>query len=424
MFLHEDVSESMMNSLSDSTIRVLDKVVSPVEIYAFFKNSNPGYSSIVNKLEEFRIKNKNIRVFFADVDKDPEKALELGVKSEMLVLFNGDRRENVYLPTEERITGAINRLISDKDIKLYFLKGHGEKDNNSYERDSISIITSGLKKLDFNVEDLYLSEHEKVPEDCDVLIIASPKKALLEDEEKKLKDYFDNSGKILLTLDTKIEGADPWKSFLSYTGIEVYDGIVVDYGSNLGGDARIPAVKKYRKHFITERLSQTFFPLTLGLREAKQKIGGDFYIEELIRSDINKSYIETGESNIEKIEFNKDSDVRVSSAILIAGKKTHVREEDGKIRPIDGRIVVVGDTNFITDDFVEKLGNGDLFLSSLEWLAEDKDILAINLTDFNRIRMVELTNIAQIKIFWISVVIIPLLIGLLGILIVYRREHE
>ncbi|MCK9224499.1 MAG: GldG family protein [Candidatus Muirbacterium halophilum] len=423
-FYHEDISESMMNSLSNSTLRVLEKLHSPLEIYAFFKNSNPGYSSLVNKLEEFRIKNNNIKIYFADVDKNPEKAIELGVKNEMLVFFYKDKRENVYLPTEERITGAINSLLSEKKLKLYFLKGHGEKSNISFEKDSISIITSALKKLDFEIEDLYLSEHDKVPEDCDILIIASPKKAMLLEEEKKLEDYFDSSGKIFLSLDTKIEGGDGWESFLYHTGVEVYGGVLVDYGSNLGGDSRIPAVKKYRRHFITERLSQTFFPLTLGLREAKEKIGGDFYIEELVRSDINKSYIETGETHPEKIEFDSNSDIRISAAIVIASKKTHVKKEDKSVEAIDGRIVVCGDTSFITDDYVEKLGNGDLFLSSIEWLAEDKDILAINLTNFNRVRMVELTNIAQQKIFWISVVIIPLLIALFGILIVYRREHE
>jgi ABC-type uncharacterized transport system involved in gliding motility auxiliary subunit len=81
---------------------------------------------------------------------------------------------------------------------------------------------------------------------------------------------------------------------------------------------------------------------------------------------------------------------------------------DDAPRP-ESRLVVIGDSDFATNRWASpQLGNLDLFLNSVNWLAQQEDLIAIRPRDPED-RRITLTNDARTRIFWITLLVIPAL---------------
>jgi ABC-type uncharacterized transport system involved in gliding motility auxiliary subunit len=85
-----------------------------------------------------------------------------------------------------------------------------------------------------------------------------------------------------------------------------------------------------------------------------------------------------------------------------------------------GRLVVFGDADFASNRYFNTQGNGDLALNILSWLAEDEGLISIRPREpgYNPIA---LTESQSDTIFWITVVIFPVLIAVLGMVVVSRQ---
>ena len=80
-----------------------------------------------------------------------------------------------------------------------------------------------------------------------------------------------------------------------------------------------------------------------------------------------------------------------------------------------------GSSQFANNQYSRFGGNLDFFLNSVSWAIEDESLISIRSKEDESGR-VELSQNEGIIIFWVSVVIIPLLIAALGIVIWIRRK--
>ena len=85
-----------------------------------------------------------------------------------------------------------------------------------------------------------------------------------------------------------------------------------------------------------------------------------------------------------------------------------------------GRLVVFGDSDFATNQYFGVQGNGDLALNALSWLAEDEALISIRPREPGH-NPIALTESDSEWIFWLSVVLYPGLIALVGIVVVSRK---
>jgi ABC-type uncharacterized transport system involved in gliding motility auxiliary subunit len=85
------------------------------------------------------------------------------------------------------------------------------------------------------------------------------------------------------------------------------------------------------------------------------------------------------------------------------------------------RIVVFGDSDFVANQWLGIPGNRDLFLNSVNWLAQQENMIAIRPRDPED-RRLTLTRDQQSRIFWLTVLIIPGLILLAGVQTWWRRR--
>ena len=87
----------------------------------------------------------------------------------------------------------------------------------------------------------------------------------------------------------------------------------------------------------------------------------------------------------------------------------------------EARLAAIGSSNFISNSFFDKAGNGDLFLNTVNWLAEDEPLIAIRPKPRLDHR-VQLTEQQARGVFWLTVVGMPAAALALGLFVYWRRR--
>ena len=90
-----------------------------------------------------------------------------------------------------------------------------------------------------------------------------------------------------------------------------------------------------------------------------------------------------------------------------------------KAQPV--RIVVFGDSDFVANGYLGIPGNKDLFLNSVNWLAQQENLISIRPREPES-RGVTLTAERARLVFYLSILIIPGLILALGVQTWWRRR--
>jgi ABC-type uncharacterized transport system involved in gliding motility auxiliary subunit len=87
------------------------------------------------------------------------------------------------------------------------------------------------------------------------------------------------------------------------------------------------------------------------------------------------------------------------------------------------RVVLLGDSDFATNAFVNLSGNRDFFLNTLAWLAEEENLIAVRPKE-PRVTPVFLTGAQGQVLFWVPVVLVPLALVVAGSVAVARRRGK
>jgi ABC-type uncharacterized transport system involved in gliding motility auxiliary subunit len=82
---------------------------------------------------------------------------------------------------------------------------------------------------------------------------------------------------------------------------------------------------------------------------------------------------------------------------------------------------VFGDSDFAANAWLGIPGNRDLFMNTINWLAQQENMISIRPRD-PKDRRITLTADQQTRIFWLTVVIIPGLVLLAGVQTWWRRR--
>jgi ABC-type uncharacterized transport system involved in gliding motility auxiliary subunit len=157
---------------------------------------------------------------------------------------------------------------------------------------------------------------------------------------------------------------------------------------------------------------------------------------------INSSKSSFGGTNRESAEFNKEKDKAgpltlmvavnrrpefVDSTKTVTGNRTPApplapgQAAKPSASDIKSRIVVIGDSDFATNSFFHILGNGTLFLNTVNYLAAQENLIGLEPRTYDLPR-VDLTNRQMKGTFFLSIVLIPALMAIVGIAVWWRRR--
>jgi len=133
-----------------------------------------------------------------------------GSKNKVFVRAKGSQGEQRELDftdeplSEEQLTNSILR-ISRKVRNVYFLSGHNEYDIYQEGEGGLTIFRNLLIGNNIVSRSLMLGIVGRIPDDCDVLIVAGPKEHLDKDEIKVINDYLKNGGDALFLIENIFE---------------------------------------------------------------------------------------------------------------------------------------------------------------------------------------------------------------------------
>ena len=221
-----DVTENKVYSLAEQSENIVKKLDKDLEILAFFESGqNP---KVENLLKSYAYASKRVKYSAVDPDKRPEIAQKYAIQQYNTIrLQYGTDSTSITDNTEEAITNAIIKLAKGKKKIVYFAEGHGEPSIDNLEDPlGYGVMKAALENESYTIKKLLLPSVGKIPEDCSLLFIAGPQRALLENELKAVTEYIESGGGVLFLLEPN--RSPELKAFLSNWGIEVGDNIVVD----------------------------------------------------------------------------------------------------------------------------------------------------------------------------------------------------
>jgi ABC-type uncharacterized transport system involved in gliding motility auxiliary subunit len=104
---------------------------------------------------------------------------------------------------------------------------------------------------------------------------------------------------------------------------------------------------------------------------------------------------------------------------MAAALTPKVAPEEGKPRPA---IVVIGNSTFATNAFVNFPGNSDFFLHTAAWLAEERDMMAIVPRD-SALRLFTPNPLQDRALLYLQVILLPATMLFSGI-VVWRKRRR
>jgi ABC-type uncharacterized transport system involved in gliding motility auxiliary subunit len=427
-----DLSETDRFTLAPQTTKVLSELPREVKITAFTQSQSRGEGQIKDLLETYRHQTPRISYELIDPDRKPAVAKQYGITQyDTLVLESGKQETQVKQATEQELTNAIIRVSKDEKRKVLFLTGHGEHDLTDTEQSGYSRAKEALEKQGYEVESLSLLQTGSVPENTTVLIIAGPQRPVLPLEKEALAIYLGKGGKLLALLDPLVQ--TDLEDLLAQWGLRLGSGLVVDTLSRLfGGDFTVPVVTNYPPHEITGdfRLA-TFFPLARTVSFDSSKADLEFHpLAETTPNSWSKTDPSTRDLN-----FDPQADVK--GPVTLAGIVTPKKPQPAPEEPLDEGaaledttgsstaepiLVVFGDSDFASNNTFNFSGNGDLFLNTINYLTQEKGLIAITPKE-HHFSPLFLTRIQGSILMYVSLIIMPAVVFITGLGIWRRRRR-
>jgi len=428
-------------TLTSQTKEVLSQLETPVQVLCFFVPDDPyGIASYTTSLlTEYQNYTDQLSLEYIDPEEHPEQARKYGIYGITVypvVIFESLNWQRYVLApeivtqAEHAFTSAILEVTGIVQKKVYFLTGHGEASPDS----NYSYARQGLLDNLYKVATLDLMFTPSIPEDCAALIIAAPRKSLTSGEVKIIEDYLESDGWVMIL--TNPDSPPEIRQLLSAWGVEIEDGIVVDPSSYVAPNLDSPIVPRIRNLW---GLSEVYFPGATAIIPQPGYVplpveeGGMVQIiwasedsqtmlNSLVRTS-QDSWLENDFDPGEKPEFNEgiDREGPLNIGFLIVTIPVDEAQEESPEAYKGTRLVVIGDSDFASNEHFYNGSNGDLFLNSVHFLTAEKELISIErkVLPFRKLIVgPEAENFINIS----SVALLPLLVLAIGGVIWWRRR--
>ena len=437
-----DLTPNKLFSLSDVTKTELDKLEQDVEIIGLFDDgkisADSEFKQVTDLLALYQ-KNPHIKVKYIDPDKDPTIINELDPDGTMelkstnfvvrsVVNGNEKRKKLQYYDlfavqfdqssfqtyttgstAEQGFTGAIKYVTAEVTPVVYFTEGHDEIDMD-YEYKNVKDY---LEKNNFLVKKLNLISVDKVPEDAEMVIVASPGKDITLNEKDVLDEYLNNGGNAIFMFDYQPNDPsyDQFNSLFSKFNLAVnYDRVKeTNENNHIPNDPNTILLSVNSNSIIPQRFNTVLnnSRSVSILKNAKEYITAT-------------SLMRTSENAIgEMVDKSRGDDLNGPLDIAVA-----VEYKGGMV---PSKIIVMGNASFISDSAYQNFGNYYnnsmvFFLHSMNWMIDKQEEIIVPAKDYenNRITITQQqTNIVGGALL----ILFPLLILSTGLVVFLRRRH-
>lgn len=438
-----DITASQLYSLSNQSKKLASELKENLEIEVWSTNVQrmAPNQDLQKFLENYRIESHGkIKISVRNPNEDLNvKQRNITKDNVILVRASSGREariENVNQEKiEEQVTNAIVEAIKGVKKTICFTKDHGELNLEDAEKMGMSQLKQTLQASSYQTQAISTTNITEIPHTCEALVIAGPKSEPTDSSIAVIQKYIANNGKAMIMLGAM--APQKWNTIIKPYGVELRNDIIIDVRvqpptavATQNFNRTVDIVKSFDRMVIMFQSSSISVP-TSGK-------SGNFDIKTFVSSEPH-TFAKKKTANGAIRVAPEPSDLRgpLAMAVLIEdpaanqnkggkdgnsipGIDTNSHEEDShkhghlwnplqwiesnqawaelpaqkptvpvveKTQPSNSKLIVIGNDLFASNAFVHQLGNLDLFMNSIAYMLEDKDVIGIRPRELKATRL-------------------------------------
>jgi len=438
-YILKDMTEEKLLSLSDQTKKILKELDQKakvenkkLEIIAFMREGDEETREFERLMRQYEYNSKSIKWEIIDPEKKPQLATKYEIKTlGTVVISYGEKTIKLDInmqdkdkSPESQISNAILKIVRVIEPRVCFTEGHGEKDPNDTEILGISKLGEFLRNEGFQVGKIRTWDPTPIESVCDVLIIAGPQIGFTPDEITKISDYLMTGGRAIFLSDP--DSKDNIAEIVKAWGIELDKSLIIDLASRaVGASPAHPIIVNYdNEHPITKDFRFGVLMRTARRVFISKNVSGVDATEIAKTSENSWADFDwqSGQVKFDPQDIKGPVPVAVAAS-GIPGTKGGEAVYGTMQNPVttQARLVVFGDSDFISNGMIEILGNKDLILNAVNWVAERGELISIRPRE-RKARALVLTpqNISTLRNIFL--VALPMIFFALAIVMYIRKR--
>lgn len=396
-----------------------------------------------------------------------------------IALLYGDKSEVIPLDNnlsnlEYKITSAIKKITSAGLKKVGFLTGH--KEHGIFELPAFAANQMQDNPNDYTVINKLLSENYETKsvnikdgseiKEVNTLVIAGPQEDLSDREKYEIDQFIMTGGNVIFLLDQyKIDnnlqitpvttGLEP---MISAYGLKINKDLVVDSSNEMisftNGNSRFIQPYPFWIRVLTENLNQDNpitskmktlnfpWPSSVGIVEIEG------VLTEVLASSSEYNELKTGQqiNLFPDQEYDLSPKNKVPLVVQASGKfksyfagqpvpeaeatdtETITSTQTGERldqSPVEGKLVLIGNSMFLTDSQVMQYNSNAIFFSNIvDALTLDSDLITIRAKSLTSRPIEQISEKKKTVLKVINIVIIPIIIIGLGVVKYFLRRKK
>lgn len=411
-----DWTDSGRNTLSQKSRDVVALLEHPVQATAYIGPSPAQHRQLRQLFARYQRAGAPIRLEFVNPETNPAIARELGIRSggELILRYDGQEKRLQRIG-EQSVTNALAAFSRRQSRWVVFLQGHGERDPNGKANFDLGQFAGRMRDDGFHVQTLNLATSPYIPDNTDLLVLASPRTRYLPGESARIRQYVQAGGNLLWLTEPGTEAELP--GLAEDLAVRVRPGVVVDPdAARLLGTERpdFALVRRYGRHPVTQELQQVAIlpqavaiegSATRGWKQARLLMTGQ------------DSWSETGPVTDAARPQPAAGDTTGPLTLGIAATRGGADGGPGQ------RVAVIGDGDFLSNSYLGNGANLTLGRRLLKWLIGDDRHVAIA-ADAPADIAVDLSRAALMVIGIGFLLALPLLFLATGAWVAFRRNRR
>jgi len=424
-----DISSAKLYSITSNTKAVVNNLEKDVTIY-WIVQSDAEDSILENLLAKYDSLSSHIDVVKKNPDVYPTFAAQYTdetVTNNSMVVECGDKSryisyDDIYLSDidytnytqtysfdgEGAITSAIDYVVSDDLPHIYVLQGHGEAEIPSS-------FSGQMEKENMELSEFSLLNEDEIPEDADCIMIYAPTSDISEEEQKLLREYVADGGKLMVYAGPVEDGTlTNLYGVMADYGVIAQDGIVIEGDrSHYAFQAPYIMLPDLNSDSITDSLIEANYYVIMPIAQGLTVSGtGQGSVTQLLTTSDNafSKAAGYGLTTYEKEEGDTDGPF----ALAVSVKNTS-----------GGQIIWVASSNFM-DEMYNAYSSGanlDFGMNALSSLIGESDEVSIRSKSLSY-NYLTISNSTSSMLQVLMIGILPLAFIVTGIVVVVTRRRR
>ena len=431
-----DLSEGELHSLDPQTIAIIEGLPPELEVSLlgfFAEGFDPGEDARRQRFARFgdaaRALNPNLNVEIINPDFDPISTAKHGVsRSGTIVVWarprglpddsapaqDRSRSEQVEGTDEQSIANALLRVQDPRPRVGYFVTGHGEASHTEPGERGLTALGAVLERIGYKVESWSTPSAKAVPSDATLVVLAGPTSSLSEGETALFDDYIRTGGAMLIAVDPELDaGLDPHKGM---------ESMLLGFGLGLGADLVLDPIQSDRGIAVLPLGLPEGFHAVISAMDPEIPLAFKM-AQSVLRAEAPPSGVRThslvtssseawGEKDLESEEISLDSEVDTPGPLSFAAVAQLETSEQIQDNPLSleptrsGRLVLVGDVDWMTDSRIAAVANGDFITRVIAFLGSQDDRIELPPRDRSATQL-DLTGLRLPLLILLAVLVVP-----------------